>query len=141
MNKPDIPTTALRPRHGQVIIAPWEDPTKGPQLLELPDKVARDVVFGQRGMVIAVGPGRVAPHSGKRMEMDLKPGDVVWMIRSGTMHDGSMEIEDITCGQKVDGKWQTYALLAVDEASILCTIDADAMEKFAKEHPRPKLAE
>ena len=79
--------TDLKPMGDRVVVRPSEQEgvTKGGIIL--PDTAQERP---QQGEVVAVGPGRVL-ENGKRVEMEVKPGDIVIYSKySGT----EVEVED-----------------------------------------------
>jgi len=71
----ELSTDKLKPLGGQVVILvdKLEDKSAGGIWLS-EDRRDIDYLFGT---VVAVGPGKVAPKTGVRCEMDVKPGDKV----------------------------------------------------------------
>ena len=65
--------TSLKPLGDRVIVKPSEKEAMTKSGIVLPDTASEKP---QEGSVLAVGPGRVLDN-GKRVEMDVKPGDKV----------------------------------------------------------------
>ena len=79
MPKPKEETLRLRPMHDFVLVKRFvEDETSQGGII-LPDQSRSK---SERGEVLAVGPGRFADN-GKRIEPQVKKGDVVWLPRYG----------------------------------------------------------
>lgn len=73
--------TSLQPMADRVLVKPLEKEEMTKSGIYLPDTAKEKP---QEGEVIAVGPGRVS-EDGKRIEMDVKVGDVVIYAKYGGM--------------------------------------------------------
>ena len=73
--------TKLQPMADRVLVKPLEKEEMTKSGIYLPDTAKEKP---QEGEVIAVGPGRVT-EDGKRIEMDVKVGDVVVYAKYGGM--------------------------------------------------------
>ena len=73
--------TKLQPMADRVLVKPLEKEEMTKSGIYLPDTAKEKP---QEGEVIAVGPGRVS-EDGKRIEMDVKVGDVVIYAKYGGM--------------------------------------------------------
>ena len=101
----------FRPLHDRVLVHRIEEDAKTAGGIIIPDTAKEKPMQGE---VIAVGPG-VRNESGKRQELDVKPGDRILFGKwSGT------EV-------KIDGR----ELLIVKESDILGVLDARAAVKAA----------
>jgi chaperonin GroES len=69
----------LRPLSDRLVVEPKENEGKTASGIVLPETAKEKP---QEGTVIAAGPGRMDNH-GKRIEMDVKTGDVVLFARYG----------------------------------------------------------
>ena len=73
--------TQIHPMGDRVVIRPVDEPDVSAGGIILPDTAKERP---QEGEVLAAGPGRVL-NSGKRVEMELKPGDkVIYSKYAGT---------------------------------------------------------
>jgi len=96
----------LRPLSDRVVIEPHESEDKTPSGIILPETAKEKP---QKGTVLAAGPGRINADDGKRIEMDVKTGDVVLYARYG-----GTEI-------KINGK----KLLILKESDILAIVEKE----------------
>ena len=82
--------TQIHPMGDRVVIRPIDEPGISAGGIILPDTAKERP---QEGEVLAAGPGRVM-NSGKRVEMELKPGDrVIYSKYAGT--EVSVEDEEL----------------------------------------------
>ena len=82
--------TQIHPMGDRVVIRPIDEPGISAGGIILPDTAKERP---QEGEVLAAGPGRVL-NSGKRVEMELKPGDkVIYSKYAGT--EVSVEDEEL----------------------------------------------
>ena len=82
--------TQIHPMGDRVVIRPVDEPDVSSGGIILPDTAKERP---QEGEVLAAGPGRVL-NSGKRVEMELKPGDkVIYSKYAGT--EVSVEDEEL----------------------------------------------
>jgi chaperonin GroES len=70
----------LKPLGDRLIVKAVEEDEKTPSGIVLPDTAKEKP---QRGKVLAVGEGRVAEDSGKRIPLDVKEGDEVLYSKYG----------------------------------------------------------
>lgn len=70
----------LRPMEDRILVEPMEEETATTFGLVLPDTASREKP--QKGRVVAVGPGKMSDE-GKRIQMSVKPGDVVLYTKYG----------------------------------------------------------
>ena len=82
--------TQIHPMGDRVVVRPVDEPEVSAGGIFLPDTAKERP---QEGEVLAAGPGRVL-NSGKRVEMELKPGDkVIYSKYAGT--EVSVEDEEL----------------------------------------------
>lgn len=87
----------LKPLGDRVIVKRGTEDTVSKGGILIPDAAKEKP---SRGEVLAVGPGRVL-DSGKRVEMDVKPGDMVLFSRYA--------------GSETDVDGETYVVLSADD--------------------------
>ncbi|MEZ5932690.1 MAG: co-chaperone GroES [Alphaproteobacteria bacterium] len=101
----------IKPLHDRVVVRRIEEDTKTPGGIIIPDTAKEKPMQGE---VVAVGPG-ARDEDGKRIEPDVKPGDVVLFGKwSGT------EV-------KIDGE----ELLIMKESDIMGILEGKAAAKAA----------
>ncbi len=88
----------LKPLGNKVVLKPVSEEEKTESGIILPDTVDKEKK--EEGEVIAVGPGKLL-ESGKRQEMDVKPGDKVLYKKYG-MDDYKIENEEYLIGDVDD---------------------------------------
>lgn len=88
----------LKPLGNKVVLKPVSEEEKTESGIILPDTVDKEKK--EEGEVVAVGPGKLL-ESGKRSEMDLKPGDKVLFKKYG-MDDYEIDGEEYLIGDVDD---------------------------------------
>jgi len=72
--------TKLIPIDDRIVVEPVEEADVTASGIIIPDTGKEK---SQKGKVIAVGPGKFDPHSGKRIEMPVKKDDIVLFKKYG----------------------------------------------------------
>jgi chaperonin GroES len=89
----------IRPVSDKVVLERFEPDSVTAGGIHLPDKRAVPPII--RGRVLAVGPGRLCEDGSRKIDVEVKPGDVV------LMHDWAGRVAEVG-GAK-------YAILSADE--------------------------